>query len=78
MSGSPHPPSAVLTPSERALKESLTKLDFRDVHLYAFTRKTVYSDGSSTIGHPLPLLAIGSILKDSEHFAKRTGITVFT
>ncbi|OJT12245.1 hypothetical protein TRAPUB_11233 [Trametes pubescens] len=67
---SPNSPSAMLTPSERALKESLTKLDFRDVHLYAFTRKTVYADGSSSIGHPLPLLAIGSILKDSEHFAK--------
>ncbi|KAL1947412.1 hypothetical protein VTO73DRAFT_14373 [Trametes versicolor] len=68
--GNSGPPSE-LSPTERALKESLTKTEFRDVHLYAFTRRTVYlGDGSSKIGHPLPVLAIGSILKDSEHFAK--------
>ncbi|KAI0373268.1 hypothetical protein BV20DRAFT_1119317 [Pilatotrama ljubarskyi] len=59
-----------LTPSERALKESLTVPDFRDLELYAFSRRTIFRDGSVQIGYPLPILAISSILKDTEYFSK--------
>ena len=45
--------------------------EFRDVHLYAFSRRTIYPDGYVKIDHPQPIVAIGSILKDTEHFSKR-------
>ncbi|KAH9890616.1 hypothetical protein C8Q73DRAFT_793054 [Cubamyces lactineus] len=61
--------STPLTPLERALKASILDQEFRDVHLYAFARRTTYSDGTIRIGHPLSLRAVGSILKDTEHFS---------
>ncbi|KAI0806908.1 hypothetical protein C8Q74DRAFT_1188125 [Fomes fomentarius] len=61
--------SPPLTPAERALKESLLPREFRDVHLYAFSRRTIYPDGSIKIDHPQPIFAIGSILKDSDYFS---------
>ncbi len=62
-------PLTPLTPAERALKESLLPREFRDVHLYAFSRRTIYPDGSIKIDHPQPIFAIGSILKDSDYFS---------
>ncbi|EJF62646.1 hypothetical protein DICSQDRAFT_57708 [Dichomitus squalens LYAD-421 SS1] len=70
MASVPAAPSVPLTPAERALRDSLLPQEFRDVHLYAFTRKTIFSDGSSRIDHPLPIFAVGSILKDTDHFSK--------
>ncbi|KAI8999048.1 hypothetical protein BD414DRAFT_143015 [Trametes punicea] len=64
-------PSPVsLSIMERALKRSLLDPDFRDVQLYAFARRTVRPNGSVSIGHPLPILAIGSILRGTEYFSK--------
>ncbi|KAI0648312.1 hypothetical protein C8Q79DRAFT_567910 [Trametes meyenii] len=68
--GPASPSATTLTPTERVLKESLTTPEFRDVHLYAFTRRIILPDGSSKIDHPLPVLAVGSILKDTEYFSK--------
>ncbi|KAH9915800.1 uncharacterized protein BXZ73DRAFT_17941, partial [Epithele typhae] len=62
-----------LTPLERALMASLSPPKFRDVHLYAFSRRTVYSDGSIRVDHPLPIAVIGSVLKNTEHFEKLLG-----
>ncbi|KAI0713493.1 hypothetical protein C8Q76DRAFT_731615 [Earliella scabrosa] len=62
--------SSTLTAAERALKESLLPKEFRDVHLYAFTRRTLYPDGSIKIDHPQSIVAIGSILKDTDYFSK--------
>ncbi|RPD73522.1 hypothetical protein L226DRAFT_614035 [Lentinus tigrinus ALCF2SS1-7] len=62
--------SATLSPVERALKDSLNPETFRDVNLYAFSRRTALQDGSIIIDHPLPIVAIGSILKETEHFSK--------
>ena len=53
-----------------AFKESLELPDFRDVHLYAFSRRTVYKNGSVVVDHPLPIVGIGSILKETEYFSK--------
>ncbi|OSC96618.1 hypothetical protein PYCCODRAFT_1348507, partial [Trametes coccinea BRFM310] len=58
-----------LTTVERALKQSLTAPDFQDVHLYAFSRRTVRPDGSVRIGHPLLIRAVSSILKETEYFS---------
>ena len=61
-----------LNPVEKALKESLLPSEFRDVHLYAFTRRTLFPDGTVRIDRPLPIVAIGTILKDkSDHFSRR-------
>ena len=65
------PKPSTLTAAERALKESLLPKEFRDVHLYAFTRRTLYPDGSIKIDHPQSIVAIGSILKDTDYFSKR-------
>ncbi|KAI0329872.1 hypothetical protein GY45DRAFT_1324484 [Cubamyces sp. BRFM 1775] len=62
-------PPTPLTPIERALKASILDQEFRDVQLYAFTRRTTYSDGTIRIGHPLSLHAVGSVLKETEHFS---------
>ncbi|RDX52740.1 hypothetical protein OH76DRAFT_123004 [Lentinus brumalis] len=59
-----------LTSVERALKTSLSPPEIRDVHLYAFSRRVLYSDGAIRIDCPQPILAIGSILKETEHFSK--------
>ena len=62
---------STLSPLEKALKDSLQPREYRDVHMYAFTRRTVSVDGTVKIDHPLPVVAIGSILKESsEHFSK--------
>ncbi|KAI0747614.1 hypothetical protein C8Q80DRAFT_686169 [Daedaleopsis nitida] len=72
----PNPPrlatskSAGLTAAERALKASLDPREFRDVHLYSFSRRTIFPDGSIRIDKPQPIVAIGSILKDTDHFSK--------
>ncbi|KAI9056948.1 hypothetical protein FKP32DRAFT_1682091 [Trametes sanguinea] len=58
-----------LTTVERALKQSLTAAHFQDVHLYAFSRRTVRPDGSVRISHPLPIRAVSSILKETEYFS---------
>ncbi|KAI0831704.1 hypothetical protein BC628DRAFT_1311282 [Trametes gibbosa] len=63
------PPGATLTPAECALANSLVNPEFRDVHLYAFTRRSIHLDGTCRIGKPLPILAVGSVLKDTEYFA---------
>ncbi|KAI0781384.1 hypothetical protein BD413DRAFT_462698 [Trametes elegans] len=65
----PTPAPLVLTPLEEALKESLMPPDFRDVHLYAFSRRIILPNGSSKIDHPLPIVAVGSILKKVEYFS---------
>ncbi|KAH9915802.1 uncharacterized protein BXZ73DRAFT_22478, partial [Epithele typhae] len=59
-----------LTPLERALRDSLSPPKCRDVVLYAFSRRTVYADGTIKVDHPLPIAAIGSVLKETEHFSK--------
>lgn len=64
-------PPSLLSPVERALRDSLHPPEPRDVHLYAFSRKTIFPDGSIQIDHPLPIYAVGSILKNTEHFSKR-------
>ena len=66
----PMNPSSSLTTAEKVLKECLSTPEFRDIHLYAFSRRTVFPDGSRTIDHPLPISAIGSILEDTDHFSK--------
>lgn len=60
-----------LSPVERALRDSLKPSEFRDVHLYAFSRRTTFQDGPIRIDRPLPVVAIGSILKDTEYFSNR-------
>lgn len=69
--GATHKSSIALTSTEIALKVSLLPSEFRDVHLHAFARRTVFHDGVVRIDHPLPIIAIGSILKEAEHFSKR-------
>ncbi|KAI0713494.1 hypothetical protein C8Q76DRAFT_463336 [Earliella scabrosa] len=68
--GATHKSSIALTSTEIALKVSLLPSEFRDVHLHAFARRTVFHDGVVRIDHPLPIIAIGSILKEAEHFSK--------
>ncbi|KAI0781362.1 hypothetical protein BD413DRAFT_504804 [Trametes elegans] len=64
-STSPPPvPAPALVPAQTALSV------FRDVHLYAFTQRRVLSDGTVRIGYPLPVVAVGSVLNETEHFAK--------
>ena len=64
-----------LTSLEHALLQSLLSPDVRDVHIYAFSRRTHRTDGTVEIGESKPILAIGSILKDkSEHFSKRESV----
>ena len=64
-----------LTSLEQALFESLLSPDIRDVHIYAFSRRTRRTDGTVEICALKPILAIGSILKDkSEHFSKRESV----
>ncbi|KAI1784244.1 hypothetical protein LXA43DRAFT_229962 [Ganoderma leucocontextum] len=58
-----------LTVVEKALRDSLLVSDFRDVYLYAFSRRTILPDGTLRINRPLPIVAIGSILKNTERFA---------
>ncbi|KAI8999047.1 hypothetical protein BD414DRAFT_476823 [Trametes punicea] len=60
--------SAALSPIERALQQSLHPRDYRDVHLYAFTRRTVFPDGSTWIDLPRPVAAMSSILSQTEYF----------
>ncbi|KAM5542629.1 hypothetical protein V8D89_003590 [Ganoderma adspersum] len=57
-----------LTALERSLKDSLLVSEFRDVHLYAFSRRTSLPNGTLRISHPLPVVAISSILKKTESF----------
>lgn len=64
--------TGVLTPLEIALKESLLLPDFRDVHLYAFSKRTITRDGATRIFRPLPVVAIAHILKQTEYFSKCT------
>ncbi|KAI0637429.1 hypothetical protein C8Q77DRAFT_1050083 [Trametes polyzona] len=60
-----------LTSVERALKQSLQAAPFRDVHLYAFSRRSIARhDGTVRIGHPLPIVGIGAVLKEAEYFGK--------
>lgn len=61
--------AAFLTPVETALKESLLAPDFRDVHLYAYSKRTVVNEGSTRIFRPLPVVAIAHILKQTEYFS---------
>ncbi|KAI0637428.1 hypothetical protein C8Q77DRAFT_1155265 [Trametes polyzona] len=68
MSSCPVP--AALTPSEEALKELLLPHDIRNIYLYAFSRRTLRRDGSTTIGHPLPVAAVSQILTNTDYFAK--------
>ncbi|KAI1784245.1 hypothetical protein LXA43DRAFT_229845 [Ganoderma leucocontextum] len=63
-------PPSLLSPVERALRDSLQPPECRDVHLYAFSRRTIFADGSIRIDHPLPIFAVGSILKGTDHFSK--------
>ncbi|KAI0694155.1 hypothetical protein C8T65DRAFT_667072 [Cerioporus squamosus] len=63
-------PATTLTSVERALKASLSPPEIRDVRLYAFSRRVLYSDGTTRIDCPQPILAIGSVLKETEHFSK--------
>ncbi|KAI0781383.1 hypothetical protein BD413DRAFT_28908 [Trametes elegans] len=58
-----------LTATERALAQSMAPEDVRDVRFFAFSRKSVSSSGELTIHHPLPIVAIGSLLKQTEHFS---------
>ncbi|KAI0648313.1 hypothetical protein C8Q79DRAFT_954819 [Trametes meyenii] len=59
-----------LNPLECALKRSLLEPEFRDVHLYAFSRRTILSDGTSKIDHPLSVVAISSVLQETQYFSK--------
>ena len=61
---------SLLTTVESALRDSLFPPEFRDVHLYAFSRRTICKGNKIKIDHPLPVIAIGSIIKNTEHFAK--------
>ncbi|KAI0350194.1 hypothetical protein OH77DRAFT_1090990 [Trametes cingulata] len=62
--------SGPLTALERALKRSLLTSEFRDVHLYAFTRRTIFSDGTSRVSHPLAVASMRSVLEETEYFRK--------
>ena len=62
-------PTTPLTSVERALKASLLPAEIRDVHLYAFSRRMLYADGAVRIDCPQAILAIGSILRETEHFS---------
>ena len=66
-----NPSPSLLTPTERALRLSLRPSKFRDVHLYAFSRRKVYSDGYFDIDSPLPVVCVGSVLEGIEHFSNR-------
>ncbi|KAI9056947.1 hypothetical protein FKP32DRAFT_1598832 [Trametes sanguinea] len=59
---------AALSPIERLLQQSLHLPDYRDVHLYAFTRRTVFPNGSTWIDLPAPVAAMSSILKERAYF----------
>ncbi|KAI0668480.1 hypothetical protein C8Q78DRAFT_1047341 [Trametes maxima] len=59
-----------LTPLERALKQSLLEPEFRNVHLYAFSRRTILPNGASRVDHPLSVVAIGSVLQETQYFSK--------
>ncbi len=59
-----------LTAVERSLRDSLFVSDFRDVYLYAFSRRTVLPDRTLKISRPLPVVAISSILKHTDSFSK--------
>lgn len=63
--------TSALTPVERSLRDSLLASEIRDVHLYAFSRRTILSSRALRITYPLPVAAISSILKDTECFSKR-------
>ena len=63
--------SSTLSPIERVLSQSLELADYRDVHLYAFTRRTVFPDGTTWIDLPQPIAATSSLLKRVEYFRKR-------
>ncbi|KAH9890617.1 hypothetical protein C8Q73DRAFT_667467 [Cubamyces lactineus] len=62
--------SSTLSPIERVLSQSLELADYRDVHLYAFTRRTVFPDGATWIDLPQPIAATSSLLKRVEYFRK--------
>ncbi|KAI0329871.1 hypothetical protein GY45DRAFT_1371258 [Cubamyces sp. BRFM 1775] len=62
--------SSTLSPIERVLSQSLELADYRDVHLYAFTRRTVFPDGTTWIDLPQPIAATSSLLKRVDYFRK--------
>ncbi|PIL30568.1 hypothetical protein GSI_07268 [Ganoderma sinense ZZ0214-1] len=59
-----------LTAVERSLRDSLLVSEFRDVYLYAFSRRTILPDGTLRINHPLPVVTISSILKNTDSFSE--------
>ncbi|CDO68882.1 hypothetical protein BN946_scf185000.g25 [Trametes cinnabarina] len=60
--------SAALSPVEILLQQSLHLPDYRDVHMYAFTRRTVFPDGSTWIDLPEPIAAMSTILRQRAYF----------
>ncbi|KAI0806913.1 hypothetical protein C8Q74DRAFT_1188479 [Fomes fomentarius] len=59
-----------LTSIEKVLAASLHPGSNRDVCLRAYSRKQMGAAGVVTVYRPLPILVVGSVLKETEHFAK--------
>ncbi|TFY58912.1 hypothetical protein EVJ58_g6109 [Rhodofomes roseus] len=53
---------------ERALKQSLHSPTFLDVKFFAFSRRSYLGDGSIRVDRPQHVLAISSVLKQTDYF----------